>query len=165
MKKFNISVFLLLLGLSLGAQSFELPDKLDLEGVESVKGGAISDVVPDEDRVVLVLFNPGCGHCLDFIDSTLSVYDSFENITFVFVYGNNPELDRIFGKVADRYNLVAYDKLKFATSKKEEYFDQFRIKSLPSVFLYDKKKKHKFIKPIPLVEGDYQAFLNQLEAE
>ncbi len=160
--KILITALCLLIGACAGAQTFEYPTQLQLEGVVGLYTEDLEDAIPRDTRVVLVLFNPGCGHCIDFIDSTIAAYDDFEDLTFVYIYGDNEELDKTFARIYDVKNLAAYPKFVFAKSPNEDYFDQYRLKSLPTVFLYDSGKKHKHIKPIALVEGDYGAFIKEI---
>ncbi len=165
MKKFKLmlTALILLMGGYVQSQTYEYPDRLQLEGVQGLHTDDLEEAIPRDSRVVLVLFNPGCGHCIDFIDSSIAAYDDFDDLTFLYIYGDNADLDVTFDRIYDVKNLAAYPNFIFAKSVYDYYFDQYRLKSLPTVFLYDKGKKHKHIKPIPLVEGDYRAFIKEIK--
>ncbi len=145
-------------------QSFELPKTLTLKSVEGISHSTISKEISKKDRVILVLFNPLCGHCITFLDSTRQHHDEFVNTKFIFIYGKNDELKGYFDALYTNMNLAAYDKFIFAHAP-QTYFDQYRIRSLPSIYLYDQGKKHKFIKSIPLKEEDYSDFIQKTAPE
>ncbi len=144
------------------AQQFQLPQQLDLADVAAKHDASITEVMQSDDEVVLVLFNPICGHCIDFLDSTRMHHDDFEGVQFVFVYGENPDLDANFDVLYQNMNLAAYDRFTFGTAA-PSYFDQYRITALPSIYHYAEDSTHQYIQPIELIEHNYQAFIQNLE--
>ncbi len=161
-----LNILALLLLSTIGyAQSYERPAELDLQGVQGIYPDDFGAIMTPDDQVLLVLFNPSCGHCTDFLDSTIAHYDDFgDDFKFVFVYGDNEELDLVFKEMYHQRNLAAYPYIMFGHAP-EEYFGQYRLESLPSLFWYDSQKEHRYIKEIKPKEGNYTAFLNEIKSK
>ncbi len=164
LKSLTFLTLILLSSLVSNAQDFELPQALDIKGMIDLEGEKISDQIKNSDSVILVLYNPSCGHCHDFIDSTTRMYNKFGNIKFLFIYGDNPEIDVLFTHLSDTYNLLSYKKFLF-TKQNSEYFEQFRLTYLPSAYLYNQGRKHKFVKKLDTKSGVYQNFLKDLNLQ
>ncbi len=156
-----LSIFLLLAFVSQG-QSFSYPDSIALDLIQLPTGEEFTeDILDDSTQTVLVIFNPKCGHCIDFIDSTLAYYDELPDHQFLFVFGNLDAITMQFVGMFNNKNLAAYDRFHFGKST-NDFFDDYMISYMPSVYLYNDGGE-KFVIPIHLKDHPYSYFLDQLK--
>ncbi len=163
-KKIELLAVLLLLAFCVRAQSYSYPDTIAMDLIQSPDGDAAANGVLDESqKTILVIFNPKCGHCLSFMDSTLAHYDELENVQFLFVYGDLPILGTIFEQVYDSKNMAAYDRLHFGKSD-NDFFDLYMITYMPGVYVYEDGGQ-RFSHSILLKDQPYAYFLESINQE
>jgi thiol-disulfide isomerase/thioredoxin len=94
----------------------------------------------DSDKsVVLVLFNPGCGHCKDFAKMVMANESMFENTQFVFVAGDKtffymPDFIKDIEFKKNPHIIIGVD-LDFVSAK------IFAFEGIPQIMIYGKDKK------------------------
>jgi hypothetical protein len=104
------------------------------------KGEKISNEnIIDGNNVIVVLFNPDCGHCKDVGRQLTSSLESMPNTQIFFFTGEN-----MVSEINDYVNLMElnknYTEFQFAGISKDLTDQIFEYKGIPQIMVYNKEK-------------------------
>ena len=87
---------------------------------------------------IFLYFNSECEHCQSEAEQIRDNVKKFANTQLVFISFEEPEKITAF---ATKYKLLGHDKINFLSDSKVGFATTFDVNSLPTVVIYDKKKK------------------------
>ncbi|OJV54847.1 MAG: hypothetical protein BGO31_15995 [Bacteroidetes bacterium 43-16] len=119
--------------------------------VKTLKGALVSNKdVAAYDKVMLILFNPSCGHCQDLAKDIVKEYKGLENVAIIYIGGKGvdehiPRFIEETGldKILDQKNVyIGTDNTKKSDTQyeiSEFLYNLFEFR-LPQVNIYDQKR-------------------------
>ena len=105
----------------------------------TIKGKIFTDKDLREDTPTLFLYyNSQCEHCQNEAEQIRDNIKKFTTAQLVFISFEEPKKITAFAK---KYKLIGYDNVTFLFDKQSSFATTFDVKALPTVVIYDKKKK------------------------
>jgi len=145
MKKIVQLLLLVLLGSGATAQTDSLPIYRQFPDVPpfSITRVPDSSVFAKADLqkrkpTMIMLFSPDCEHCQHETKELQANIDSFKNVQIIMISFLDYELVK---KFYDEYNIASYPNITMGRDSKFFLGTFYKIKSYPSIFLYNKKGK------------------------
>lgn len=104
--------------------------------------------IPTGKRSVLIFFDPGCSHCINFLDKLFPAMDSFKNVNF-YMMSVVHDVSKL-AKFENDYHIENYKNIKIVGKDVDFFFiSHYGIQRFPGAAIYD---KHKNI--VKLLESD-----------
>lgn len=96
--------------------------------------------LPASGRVVLVFFDPGCGHCQEEAEAIGNNLDKFKDASFYFIAMQDKPLIQAF---VDKYGkkLTGKKNVTFLHDGNYEFISKFNPAEYPSLYVYSANKR------------------------
>ncbi len=99
--------------------------------------------IPTDKPILLVLFNPTCGHCEEFCKQVKADLSSLNDATVLFITGE-PNAGSI-GKFSEKMQLDSINNFIVAADNLGFTKDYFEYQGIPQIMVYDKKHRLRHI--------------------
>lgn len=111
-------------------------------------------------NLVLVLFNPSCGHCEQLINNVRDSSYLFKNVEFLFVTGK--ELIEFVPDFAERLKVKNHDLITISSDQSDLTQKLFEYNGIPQIMIYNKEK---LLQNILFKEATMQQLLDALNPQ
>ena len=142
LKHFTLLAALFLLAFSMQAQSNAQPSEIPAFTFFKLEDNApfTQQELPASGRVVLVFFDPGCGHCQEEAEAIGNNLDKFKDASFYFITMQDKPLIQEF---VDKYGkkLTGKGNVTFLHDSNYEFIGKFNPTEFPSLYVYSATNK------------------------
>ncbi len=133
--------------------------KLPTFGVLKADLNLTFDTYLDKNKsLVLVLFNPSCGHCEQLINHVRDSSFMFKNVEFLFITGK--ELLEYVPAFAERLKVKNHELITISSDQSELTQKLFEYNGIPQIMIYNKEK---LLQKILFKEATMQQLLDALQ--
>jgi peroxiredoxin len=108
-------------------------------------------VLEKNEPTVLIYFSPTCSHCQHQAEEITSHIKEFKGVKFLMVSSYSLQEIRQF---SETYAIDKFPNIKLAHDANASLVKFYEIKSLPGIFVYDKKAKFKTLFPTNVKAGE-----------
>lgn len=99
----------------------------------------IDTALPKNEPILLILFNPGCSHCMDMAKKVNDSIASFKNTTIIFLCGE--EVYHLIPEFLEASELKNTDRVIYAMDNSMMTTQIFEFKGIPQIMMYNRKRR------------------------
>ncbi|MBP6456617.1 MAG: hypothetical protein KA275_07805 [Chitinophagaceae bacterium] len=139
----------------------KIGSKIPTFGVLKADLNLTFDTYLDKNKsLVLVLFNPSCGHCEQLITNVRDSSYLFKNVEFLFVTGK--ELIEYVPDFAERLKVKNHELITISSDQSDLTQKLFEYNGIPQIMIYNKEK---LLQKILFKEATMQQLLDALQTK